>query len=95
VGGDTAALRALQASFAAALASLAAVDDRAFHAHVTLGRCKSRLGAGALWRRCQELSPGLHRAALAVPSVTLYRSELRPQGPVHTPLLSRPLPHQR
>ena len=60
-------------------------EDRPFHPHLTLGRMKSSRGkeelAGRMERyREEELGD------FQVEKVVLFRSDLRPSGPIYTPL---------
>jgi 2'-5' RNA ligase len=65
-------------------------DPRPFHPHVTLGR----VSGGRGWKALERL---LERhwtddfGATPVNSVTVYRSDLRPGGPVYTALWTRAL----
>ncbi len=83
------------------LAALAAAADRAirvvgfgpadkpFVAHLTL----ARVGRGLSSPDLDELTSGLTppRGALTIPSITLFRSDLRREGPLYTPLeIARP-----
>jgi 2'-5' RNA ligase len=65
-------------------------EDRAFAAHLTLGRVRSGRGA-------RELSTVLDKMAAEVGptfearEVVIFKSELSPQGPTYTPLAKLPL----
>jgi 2'-5' RNA ligase len=93
LGGDTIPLGELQERVAA-LAERHGVDRdrRGFVPHVTLGRVKSLFGALALIDQVQQVGATLRDKPFAPTALVLYRSELRPGGPVHTPLLRRPAP---
>jgi 2'-5' RNA ligase len=60
-------------------------EDRPFHPHLTLGRMKSS-------RRKEELAGKMERhkeeefGDLKVERVVLFKSDLRPSGPIYTPL---------
>ena len=60
-------------------------EDRPFHPHLTLGRMKSSRGkeelVGRIERHSEEEFGDIH-----VERVILFRSELRPSGPIYTPL---------
>jgi 2'-5' RNA ligase len=60
-------------------------EDRPFQAHLTLGRVKSSRGKEGLIEkveRCKETEIG----DFQVDRVILFRSDLRPTGPIYTPL---------
>lgn len=65
-------------------------EKRAFTPHVTLGRVSGMRG----WERVEELFKA-HQAddfgETAIQAVTIYRSTLRPDGAVYTPLWTIPL----
>ena len=60
-------------------------EDRPFHPHLTLGRMKSSRGKEELVERMEE-----HKEEefgdLQVERVVLFKSDLRPTGPIYTPL---------
>ena len=60
-------------------------EDRPFHPHLTLGRMKSSRGKEELAGRMEK-----HKEEefgdLRVERVVLFKSELRPSGPIYTPL---------
>jgi 2'-5' RNA ligase len=60
-------------------------EDRPFHPHLTLGRMKSSRGKNELVRRMEK-----HKEEefgdLPVERVVLFKSDLRPSGPIYTPL---------
>lgn len=58
-------------------------EDRPFRPHVTLGRWRSRVRRPA--------APALDLGATALGPVVLYKSDLRPEGALHTALRSFPL----
>lgn len=93
LGGELAALAALHEHLAGVGEPLGVPrDDRPFTPHVTLGRVKSPFGAMALIRKCEEVGATLRPKPFRPVALSLYASELRPAGPVHTPLLQRKLP---
>jgi 2'-5' RNA ligase len=60
-------------------------EDRAFHPHLTLGRMKSGKGREELIvriERYQEEEFGVFR----VERIVLFKSDLRPTGPIYTSL---------
>jgi len=59
-------------------------EDKAFRAHLTLGRVKSRLDRNRLLSLVEKLeTPSMEMIA---EEVILFRSDLRPQGAIYTPL---------
>ncbi len=60
-------------------------EDRPFHPHLTLGRMKSNRGRDELVGRMEK-----HREEefgdFQVERVVLFKSDLRPTGPIYTPL---------
>jgi len=60
-------------------------EDRPFHPHLTLGRMKSSRGKDELVGRMEK-----HKEEefgdLRVERVVLFKSDLRPSGPIYTPL---------
>jgi 2'-5' RNA ligase len=60
-------------------------EDRSFHPHLTLGRMKSSRGKEELATRMEK-----HREVefgeFQVEKVILFKSDLRPAGPIYTPL---------
>jgi 2'-5' RNA ligase len=67
----------------AAVAAGFAPEGRPFRPHVTLGRWRDRVRRPAV--------PALDLGSTRLGPVILYRSDLRPQGAVHTPLRTFPL----
>lgn len=69
------------------------VEDRSFSPHLTLGRVKRDISPDEI----QELSAALNEIETGLlgtgiaKSVTLFRSDLRPEGPIYTPLAHFPL----
>jgi 2'-5' RNA ligase len=59
------------------------VEDRPFHPHLTLGRMKSNRGKEELVRRMEK-----HKEEefgdFQVERVVLFKSDLRPTGPIYT-----------
>jgi len=93
LGGDDAAVVALHEELAARAAELGVPRDaRDFAPHVTIGRVKSEFGALALVDALAALEVDLKTKPFAPTQLVLYASELRPSGPVHRPLVARPLP---
>lgn len=93
LGGDVEALTRLQADLAdRALRHNVPPEKRGFVAHVTLGRVRSPFGALALIEQLKVVGKELDGKPFAPTGLLLYQSELRPGGPIHTPLLRRPMP---
>lgn len=64
------------------------VEDREFSPHLTLGRVKRDAAPGEVQELSavlEELKPGTLGTVL-VKSVTLFRSDLHPEGPIYSPL---------
>ena len=93
LGGDLAGLGALYEHVAARADALGVErEKRGFVPHVTIGRVKSPFGALALIDAVRKLGGELRDKPFAATALTLYGSELRPGGPIHTVLLQRTLP---
>ncbi|MGQ9508237.1 MAG: RNA 2',3'-cyclic phosphodiesterase [Thermodesulfobacteriota bacterium] len=60
-------------------------EDRPFHPHLTLGRMKSNRGRNELIEKMERLK-GKDFGKFQVEKVILYKSDLRPTGPLYTPL---------
>jgi 2'-5' RNA ligase len=60
-------------------------EDRPFQAHLTLGRVKSSRGRDELVARIERYREE-EFGDFRVEKVTLFRSDLRPTGPIYTPL---------
>jgi len=86
VSGQTQLLMQLQKSIDERLATIGfARENRAFKAHLTIGRVKSRIDPGQLAAAIGETT-GFEPEPLAADSVILYQSELQPAGPIYTQL---------
>jgi 2'-5' RNA ligase len=84
--GDEKALFSLQQSVEAALAPLGfEPENRAFRAHLTLGRVKGRKHQRTLQEALLSLQ-GFEAEAFDVTELVLYKSDLMPQGARYTPL---------
>ncbi|NLW51259.1 MAG: RNA 2',3'-cyclic phosphodiesterase [Candidatus Brocadiaceae bacterium] len=83
----TGALAALHGELEEALREALGVrrEGRRFHAHVTLGRVKDVRGCPPVEAMAAE-QPEARFGIVEVDSFLLMHSELRPDGPVHTPL---------
>lgn len=93
VGGDTDALRQVQARVAAETTNFGDQgEEQQFHPHLTIGRLKSR-EPGVLRRVGQALGAASVGALgqWQVGEVILFSSRLSPQGPTHTALARVPL----
>jgi len=83
---STGGLLDLQKALAGATAALAEkVEDRAYQAHLTLGRVKSGKNARQLGEAVDAMA-GHAGPALEAREVTIFKSELSPRGPTYTPL---------
>jgi len=60
-------------------------EDRPFHPHLTLGRMKSSQGKEELVGRMEKYREE-EFGDFQVERATLFKSNLRPTGPIHTPL---------
>ena len=60
-------------------------EDRAFHPHLTLGRVKSNRGRDELVGRMEKFREE-EFGDFQVERVVLFKSDLRPSGPIHTAL---------
>jgi 2'-5' RNA ligase len=60
-------------------------EDRPFHPHLTLGRMKSSRGKEELAEKMEKHKEG-EFGDFKVERVVLFRSDLRPSGPIYTPL---------
>ena len=90
LAGDLAPLRALVESVDRAMAEHGYAPDKAFKPHITLGRSRSDSGD----RMLADVLPALKDepvSSFRAEEVTLFRSDLRSQGPIYTPLAHFPL----
>lgn len=91
LGGEVAALAALQAELARCLRPLGyEPEHRAFSPHLTLARARGHAGDPAL-DRCASALKELRLGPARVGELVLYRSELTPGGSIYTPILRAPL----
>jgi 2'-5' RNA ligase len=60
-------------------------EDRSFHPHLTLGRMRSSRGKGNLVGRIEKYKEE-EFGDLRVERVVLFKSDLKPSGPIYTPL---------
>jgi 2'-5' RNA ligase len=70
-------------------------EERAFSAHLTLGRIKSQSGIGKL-RQALEKGMDTPVGSMVVDKVSLIQSNLKPSGPVYqtlTTVILRPQDH--
>ena len=58
-------------------------EDRSFHPHLTLGRVKSSRGKGALAAKIEKYRDEEY-GEFQVERVVLFKSDLKPSGPVYT-----------
>ena len=91
MAGQTDMLKSLQKSVADALAPLGfAANKRPYRGHLTIGRIKPRTHQGRLvdaLRAHQEFVS----QAFTVKRLVIFKSDLRPDGPVYTRLYEMPL----
>ena len=84
--GDDEPLKKLQKEVETAMASLGfKPEDRPFRAHLTLGRVKGRQNLRALQEALMALQT-FEAEAFDVTELVLYKSELRREGALYTPL---------
>jgi 2'-5' RNA ligase len=84
-------LAKLQAAIARATAAFAEKEeDRAYTPHLTLGRVKSPRGGRDLAGAVDAMS-GATGPSFEAREVTIFKSDLSPQGPTYTPLARVPL----
>jgi 2'-5' RNA ligase len=69
-----------------ALGAGVAADDRGFHPHITLGRCKSGFGGARIERAVRESAEVAIAATFFATRVVLYSSRLSQDGPIYTEL---------
>jgi 2'-5' RNA ligase len=60
-------------------------EDRSFHPHLTLGRVKSGRGKGALTAKIEKYRDEDY-GEFQAERVVLFKSDLKPSGPVYTVL---------
>jgi 2'-5' RNA ligase len=91
--GDWEALKRLQTGVEEAMGELGfKKEERPFRAHLTLGRVKGSRHLRAL----QDLlvsRQGFEAEAFDVTELVLYKSDLRPEGALYTPLFRKNLQH--
>jgi len=86
VGQDSQALLELQADLEAELAQAGwPPESRRFSGHLTLGRVKQSRAGLALARALTEFKK-VDLGSIPVNQVSVYQSQLRPQGPLYTAL---------
>jgi RNA 2',3'-cyclic 3'-phosphodiesterase len=66
------------------------LEEKPFNPHLTIGRLRDGADLSSLRPALQEVEIG-PLGSMAVSSITLFRSDLRPQGPNYTPLAHLPL----
>jgi 2'-5' RNA ligase len=64
-------------------------DKRTFKPHITFGRIRSVYNLGALQRGIESIS--INTEEFTVKEITLFKSTLKPDGAVYTPLSKYPL----
>lgn len=91
LGGDTDAVTRLHQELIDRAGHLGVErEKRGFTPHVTLGRLKNAFGALALVDAVRKLGEQLNQKPFAPTALVLYASELRPGGPLHRAIVSRP-----
>jgi len=65
-------------------------EEKSFNPHLTLGRIREEADLAALRNALQNFQIG-PLGSLTVSNLTLFRSDLRPQGPIYTALAHIPL----
>jgi RNA 2',3'-cyclic 3'-phosphodiesterase len=91
LGGQTDELKKMQADLEDELTALGFQrENRPFRAHLTLARIDRRIDAQQLLQGIQEVV-GFEPRAFQASELILFKSDLRPQGPVYTPLARIPL----
>jgi len=89
VGGATAALERLAAALEAQVVSLGfPPEERPFRAHLTLGRVRREATPAQQERLGEAIRalPAFPQLAWMIERVVLFRSELRPNGPIYSAL---------
>jgi 2'-5' RNA ligase len=89
-GGDLSPIRDLAEAVGREMKALGYPPDKAFRPHITLGRKRSDSIPAALWEALRRLRD-VPISESPIETVTLFQSELRPNGPVYTPLARIPL----
>ncbi len=91
IAGETSLLLECHQNLDAQLAKMGfKPEKRRFNAHLTLARAKGRLDPHRLVR-CLETIGGFEAVPFAGRQITLYQSDLKPDGAVYTRLASRDL----
>jgi 2'-5' RNA ligase len=91
LGGETAALKGLQQAVEEALGSIGLPrEERPFQGHVTIGRNKEpKINEELTKRLSQGIKTGT--VSFSVKEMVLFRSDLKPSGPIYTRLNVFPL----
>lgn len=91
LGGETETLQEIYQAIEQALVPLGIPkEDRPFHPHLTLGRNKLKEVNEPLYRLLSQWSKG-ESEPFVIQEVILFKSDLKPQGPVYTKLGVFPL----
>jgi RNA 2',3'-cyclic 3'-phosphodiesterase len=69
-------------------------EEKPFNPHLTLGRLRDQADMTSLRPALQQIQIG-PLGQITVSSLTLFRSDLRPQGPIYAPLAHFPLIHTK
>ncbi len=68
-------------------------EEKPFNPHLTLGRLRDQADMTSLRPALQQIQIG-PLGQVTISSLTLFRSDLRPQGPIYAPLAHFPLIHK-
>lgn len=94
--GDRASLSGLQKRIEAEFEGLGyGREKRAFRPHLTLGRVKSPLGVVPGLKEAMEWKGAGEAPSFTVRGLTLFKSDLQPQGALYTPLERYPFGGER
>jgi 2'-5' RNA ligase len=91
LGGDVEALQAIHAKLAEALRAAGfETEDRPFSPHITLGRIRGRRNLDAMLERI-DTAADQSFGSIQVKAITFFKSELLPEGALHTPVFEASL----
>ena len=84
--GDVEGLQVLQGKLAEALRTAGfETEDRPFSPHITLGRIRGRRNLDAMMERIKNAADHPF-GTIEATAITLFESDLRPEGALHTPI---------
>lgn len=96
LGGDRESLSGLQQRIESELDGLGyGRENRSFRPHLTLGRVTSPLGVVPGLKEAMECKNTGEAPSFSVEGLTLFKSDLQPQGAVYTPLERYPFGGER